>query len=446
MIKDLTQGRPEFVLLKFSLPMFVSVFFQQLYNIADSIVVGNFAASGEDSMAAVGASYPITLVFMAIAVGCNIGCSVIISQLFGAKEYKRMKTAVSTTLITSVIISIILIVAGTIFTMPIMRLIQTPENVFADASLYLQIYIGGFIFQFLYNIFTGIFQALGDSRTPLYFLIGSSLGNISLDLLFVAVFHWDVAGVAWATFIAQGIACILAGVTLYTRMKKIKTEGKISKFSGQLLKKITIVSIPSILQQSFISVGYILIQGIVNKYGSSVVAGYSAAIKLNNFATGCLLALSNAMSSFTAQNIGAGRRDRVKKGFIAGLVLGVFGTLPFAATYFFAGDVMINLFISDVSAEAIETGALFLKIVAPFQFIIMIKIIIDGVFRGSGAMFWFMFSTFTDLLLRVGLAFILPIWFDSTGLWWSWPIGWIAATIVSVVIFSSGKWKKHRLV
>ena len=208
MNKDLTVGDPQSVLWKFSIPMFVSVIFQQMYNIADSVIAGKFA--GEDALAAVGASYPITMIFMAIAVGSNIGCSVVISQYFGAKWYDKMKTAVSTTLIASLALSLVLTVAGLLGSRGLMVMINTPDNIFADGDLYLRIYIGGFVFLFLYNVATGIFTSLGDSKTPLYFLIGSSIGNILLDTLFVAVFHWGVAGVAWATFLAQGVACVLA--------------------------------------------------------------------------------------------------------------------------------------------------------------------------------------------------------------------------------------------
>lgn len=224
MNKDLTAGKPQSVLWRFSIPMFVSVIFQQLYNIADSVIAGKFA--GEDALAAVGASYPITMIFMAIAVGSNIGCSVLISQYFGAKWYKEMKTAVSTTLLASLTLSAVLTAVGLAGSRGLMIMINTPDNIFADGDLYLRIYIGGFVFLFLYNVATGIFTSLGDSKTPLYFLIGSSIGNIFLDMLFVAVFHWGVAGVAWATFLAQGIACVLALITLkkgwlpYIRRKK----------------------------------------------------------------------------------------------------------------------------------------------------------------------------------------------------------------------------------
>ena len=197
MVKDLTVGKPSSVLWRFSIPMFVSVIFQQMYNIADSVVAGKFA--GEAALAAVGASYPITMIFMAVAVGSNIGCAVVISQLFGAKRWKEMKTAIYTTLIACIALSLGLMALGFLFCRPVMNLIQTPADIFSDGALYLRIYIGGFLFLYLYNVCTGIFTSLGDSRTPLYFLIGSSLGNILLDMIFVIVFHWGVAGVAWAT-------------------------------------------------------------------------------------------------------------------------------------------------------------------------------------------------------------------------------------------------------
>lgn len=201
MIKNLTEGNPTKILWQFTLPMFVSVIFQQLYNIADSVIVGNFASNGENALAAVGASYPITMIFMAIAMGCNVGCAVVISQLFGAGRHREMKTAVSTTIIASFTLSIVLTIFGELTSRLMLRMIRTPENIFSDADLYLKIYIGGFIFLFLYNVVTGIFTSLGDSKTPLYFLIGSSVSNIILDWIFVAICHWDVAGVAWATFI-----------------------------------------------------------------------------------------------------------------------------------------------------------------------------------------------------------------------------------------------------
>ena len=381
------------------------------------------------------------MIFMAIAVGSNVGCAVVISQLFGAKEYGKMKTAVYTTLLSSFVLAVVLTVGGLLGTQSLMRMIRTPDNIFSDGALYLRIYVGGLIFLFLYNVATGIFTALGDSKTPLYFLIGSSLGNIALDTWFVAGFHWGVAGVAWATFIAQGIACILVLLTLVRRLRQVGTKEAFALFSWSMLKKISLIAVPSILQQSFVSVGNIFIQSLVNSFGSSVIAGYSAAIKLNTFSVTCFTTLGNGVSSFSAQNLGAGKVDRARKGLQAGVKMGLLTAVPFFIAFFIFGQNMIQLFMSgDASAVAMNTGISFLKIVAPFYFVISVKLVIDGMLRGAGAMVSFMAATFADLILRVILSYILASYFEVTGIWMSWPIGWSIATLMSVLFYLRGKW------
>lgn len=439
MIKDMTEGKPSKILWAFSIPMLVSVMFQQIYNIADSMIAGKFV--GENALAAVGASYPITMIFMAIAMGCNIGCSVVISQLFGAKKHTEMKTAIYTTFFASGALSILLTVFGFIFCHLMLDVIRTPANIFADAALYLNIYIGGLTFLFLYNICTGIFTALGDSRTPLYFLVGSSIGNIFLDLLFVICFKMGVAGVAWATFIAQGISCILSAVTLIRRIREIRTAEKPALFSLSMLGKISWIAVPSILQQSFISVGNIFIQFLVNGFGSAAIAGYSAAVKLNTFAITSITTLANGLSSFTAQNIGAGKLERVKKGFGASIVMLACVVLPFFTAYFFFDGPMLRLFMNEGSDVAIGIGRDFLRIVSPFYIVVGFKLMADGVLRGSGAMKCFMIATFTDLLLRVILAFVLAEPFGTTGIWMAWPVGWTLAAVLSVAFYLKGVWK-----
>lgn len=441
MIKDMTEGTPSRILWTFSIPMLISAMFQQIYNIADSMIAGRFA--GEDALAAVGASYPITMIFMAVAMGCNIGCSVIISQLFGGKKLREMKTAVTTTFLASLGLSFVLTALGLLFTRPLMELIDTPENVFSDAALYLRIYVGGLTFLFLYNVCTGIFTALGDSRTPLYFLIGSSVGNIVLDLVFVIVFHMGVAGVAWATFLAQGVSCVLSVATLIRRLRGISTEEKPELFSTRMLWKICRIAVPSILQQSFISIGNIFIQVLVNGYGSSTIAGYSAAIKLNTFAITSFTTLGNGISSYTAQNIGAGKTERVREGYRAGAVMMLGIVLPFFLAFFFFEDSMLSLFMEESSVKAIGIGKDFLTLVSPFYFIISMKILADGILRGAGAMKSFMISTFSDLLLRVALAFLLARGFGlgTDGIWMSWPVGWSLATVLSTAFYLKGSWK-----
>ncbi|MBE6024378.1 MAG: MATE family efflux transporter [Cellulosilyticum sp.] len=443
MIKDMTTGSPTKTLCFFSIPMLLSVMFQQIYNIADSMIAGQYI--GEDALAAVGASYPITMIFMAVAIGCNIGSSVVISQLFGAGRLKEMKTAIFTTFIVSLVISFILTVLGLLLSKGMMQLIQTPSNIFEDAKLYLQIYIGGMTFLFLYNICTGVFTALGDSRTPLYFLIGSSIGNILLDLIFVIVFKWGVAGVAWATFVAQGISCILSLVTLVRRIQNIHIDGKAVYFSWNTLFRISQIAIPSILQQSFISVGNLLIQGLINSYGSTVIAGYASAVKLNTFAITSFTTLGNGVSSFTAQNIGAGKKERVRLGFKSGYLMAIMIVIPFFIAYFFLSDTMLGLFMKEESEEALNVGKTFLKITSPFYIIISAKLIADGVLRGAGAMRQFMIATFSDLILRVMLSFILAYFWGTIGIWVSWPIGWIIGMLLSCLFYKTGTWEKVQM-
>ncbi len=440
MNKDLTVGDPAKVLWKFCLPLFGSIIFQQLYNIADSFVAGKFI--GENALAAVGNSYEITLIFIAFAFGCNIGCSVIVSQLFGAKKLGEMKTAVYTTFISSAVVCAALMLAGTLGCDGLLRLINTPENVFADSKLYLDIYILGLPFVFFYNVATGIFSALGDSKTPFIFLAASSTSNIFMDILFVTAFKMGVAGVAWATFLCQGVSCVLAVLFVLRRLRGVETDEKSALFSFPLFFRIAAIAVPSILQQSFISVGNIVIQGVINSFGSGVMAGYSASVKLNNLVITSLTTLGNGISNFTAQNIGAGKMERVRSGFKAGLKLVWMLCLPIVALYLLGGRMLVNIFMNEPSEAAMASGVQFLRIVSPFYFVVSCKLVSDGVLRGAGLMKEFMAATFTDLLLRVGLAIVLSKALGAVGVWCAWPIGWSIAMVMSVIFYRRGPWEK----
>jgi len=441
MNKDLTVGKPESVLCKFCLPLFGSIIFQQLYNIADSFVAGKFI--NDNALAAVGNSYEITLIFIAFAFGCNIGCSVLAAQLFGAKRYGDLKSAVYTALISSGIICVLLMLIGIIFCDGLLRLIRTPEEVFADSKLYLDIYIFGLPFVFLYNVATGIFSALGDSKTPFIFLACSSLANIGVDILFVTAFRMGVAGVAWATFLCQGVSCVLALVVVFFRFRKIKTDEKVKAFSWHLFGSFAVVAVPSILQQSFISVGNIVIQSVINMFGPAVMAGYSASVKLNNMVITSLTTLGNGISNFTAQNLGAAKYDRIKAGFRAGLKLVWALCVPLVILYEFAGKWLVYIFLESPTGAAMDTGVLFLRIVSPFYFVVAAKLVSDGILRGAGMMKKFMVATFTDLILRVVLAEVLSrTALGTTGIWLSWPIGWTIAAILSIVFYATAKWKQ----
>ena len=440
MTKDLTVGKPESVLWKFCLPLFGSIIFQQLYNLADSFVAGKFV--GENALAAVGNSYEITLIFIAFAFGCNIGCSVVVSQLFGARRMAELKTAVYTTLIASGVVCVLLMIFGTLFCTDLLHLIHTPEDILADSRLYMDIYILGLPFVFYYNVATGIFSALGDSKTPFYFLAASSISNIAVDILFVTAFKMGVAGVAWATFLCQGVSCVLAVAVVFHRFRAIETRERPKIFSAVLLKKIAIVAIPSILQQSFISVGNIIIQGVINSFGSSVIAGYSASVKLNNLVITSFTTLGNGISNYTAQNMGAEKPERVRQGFRAGLKLVWMLSIPLTLLYFLAGKQLLYIFLDNPTGKAMQVGIQFLRVLAPFYVVVSAKLVSDGILRGAGMMRQFMTATFLDLILRVVLAKVLSGPFGPLGIWTAWPIGWTIAMVLSVAFYRGGPWKK----
>ena len=435
---DLTKDNPTRTLIRFALPMIVSVAFQQAYNIADKVIAGRYA--GEDALAAISASYPITMIIMAFALGTNIGCSVVISRFYGAKKYGDVKTAVTTSFFLALTAGITLSVISKFLSAPILNALHTPDNIFADTAVYLNIYIYGFIFLYLYNVCTGVFNALGNSRTPLYFLIASSAGNIILDYIFVAILNLGVAGVAWATFIAQGISCFMSIIALTREIKKIKTNSKLPLVSSSALKKILILAVPSILQQSFVSVGTLMIQGLVNKYGSSVVAGYGVAIQLNTFAITVFNTSANAISNYTAQNLGSGNTERVRQGYRSSIKIGAAIALPFIICFTLAGTFIVSLFLKGPTALALQTGKEFLLIISPFYLVVMVKLATDGIMRGSGAVGFFMASTFSVLLLRVILSYILTPIYGVRGIWFSWPIGWIMSTLLVVFFYLKAWW------
>lgn len=434
MNKDLTVGNPTKVLWLFCLPLFGSILFQQLYNIADSFVAGKFI--GENALAAVGNSYEITLIFLAFAFGCNIGCSVIVSQFFGAKRYDQVKTTVYTAFLASGVVCLALMAVGFFGCRALLGLIHTPVEILEDSTLYLDIYVLGLPFVFFYNISTGIFSALGDSKTPFWFLAVSSVSNIAADVWFVKGLGMGVDGVAWATFLCQGVSCVLAVVFVLRRLGTIPSGAPSSIFDWGILVRIAKIAIPSTLQQSFISVGNIVIQGIINGFGPAIIAGYAASVKLNNLVITSFTTIGNGLSNYTAQNLGAENPKRVKQGFRAGLsMIWILAAAP-AMLYFLGGRALMPFFIESPTPEALTSGALFLRILSPFYFVVSAKLVADGILRGSGRMKQFMIGTFTDLVLRVGLAALLSrTALGATGIWCAWPIGWIVATGLSIAFY-----------
>ena len=399
---DLTTGTPRTVLWRFCLPLFGSIIFQQLYNIADSLIAGKFI--GENALAAVGNSYEITLIFIAFATGCNMACSVITSQLFGAKKYSLMKTAVYTVMISVAVLCGLLMLFGIFGSDWLLRLMNTPAEIYADSKLYMDIYVWGLPFLFFYNLATGIFSAMGDSKTPFVFLAISSTMNVIVNILFVAGFDMGVAGVAWATFLCQGISCVLAVVTVFRRLRQIDAghetiemgtastqkipggdnQEDIELFSNDIFRKFLSLAIPSILQQSSISIGNILIQSSINDCGVGVTAGFAAGIKLQNLVITAFTTLGNGISNFAAQNIGAGKLEHVRAGHKAGIQMVWAICVPVVLIYLLGARTIVSFFIDNPTELALSSGVQFLYICAPFYFLISVKLATDGILRGAG--------------------------------------------------------------
>lgn len=444
---DLTTGDPRTVLWQFCLPLFASVIFQQFYNVADSFVAGKFI--GEQALAAVGNSYEITLIFIAFATGCNMACSVLTSQLFGAKNYSGMKTAIYTVMSSVTVLCAVLMLFGFCSADWFLQFMNTPEKIYADSKLYMDIYLWGVPFLFFYNMATGIFSAMGDSKTPFVFLAISSGVNIAVNLLFVAGFDMGVAGVAWATFLCQGMSCVLAMVTVFRRLQQIPTQiseiKKINKsekrtkdiriFDANYFKKFVSLAVPSILQQSSISIGTIMIQSSINACGIGVTAGYAAGIKLHNMVVGAFTALGNGVSNFTAQNIGANKLERVVEGRKSGIQMVWMLCIPIVLLYTLGAKSLIMLFIDNPTDLALRAGMYFLYICAPPYFLLSVKLVTDGVLRGAGMMKEFAFATTLDLILRVVLVKILAEPLGYIGIWMSWPLGWVLGTALSLMFY-----------
>ena len=432
MTKDLTKGHITKTLLLYSLPMMGSMIFQQLYNIADSVIVGKLI--GEEALAAVTSSAPITMLLVAVATGFSIGSSVIISQQFGAKDMTAMKTSANTALIYAGGVSIILSIIALLLCNPLLKLMNTPASIFNDSSAFLYINILGFSSLMLYNTCNGIFTALGNSKLPFYFLIGSSTLNVVLDLIFVGFFKMGIRGVAMTTVIAQVLAMTLSLTVLLKKLKEIQTEHKPALFSKTAVKKLNKIALPSILQQSFIAIGNLFVQGEINGYGQAVIAGYGSAVRLNTFAIMSINALATGVSSFTAQNYGAKRYDRIEKGYKSGILIVSAVVTPFIILFLLLGSPLVSVFLKEESLQALETGINFLRIVSPFYFIVAVKIISDSLLRGSGNMRSFVIATFTDLLMRVIFLYLLSFIFKSADwLWAAWPIGWCVSMVISLL-------------
>ena len=434
--------KPWKALLVFAFPMIIGNLFQQLYTMMDSVVVGKYVS--ENALAAVGASYSLTAVFISIAIGGGIGASVITSRYFGARDYHKMKTSMKTALFVFCILSIALAVIGWMFSQQMMIWLNTPQAVLSDAVLYLKIYFWGLPFLFMYNILASMFNSLGKSKIPLYLLIFSSVFNIVLDIVLVRDYQMGVKGVALATFIAQGISTVLSAALLAREMKSYPFAEKTVWFDKAEFTMMSKVALPSILQQSTISIGMMLVQSVVNSFGEQVLAGFSAGTRIESLCIVPMMAMGNVMSAYIAQNIGAGRMDRVHKGYkVAYILIGIFALIDAIVVEGFYPQLLQLFMEESKTGVAYNTGVAYTVFVGWFYAFIGLKMITDGLLRGAGYMKWFTVANMVNLGIRVVVSMIFAPIYGVQIVWYAIPLGWLANYLISFVTYLRGTWERR---
>ncbi len=435
----LIHQKPIKALFIFALPMIIGNLFQQFYNMADSVIVGRFV--GESALAAVGASFSLTNVFISIAIGGGVGASVITSRYFGSRDYGRMKQSVYTSLLIFLLLSLILGGFGLSLSRQILQLLNTPAAILDMATEYLNIYFLGLPFLFIYNVLSSMFNALGRSRIPLYLLIFSSVFNVVLDIYMVNSLNMGVAGAAWATLIAQGISAVLSFILFLKELSTYPSkETDIFNFSE--LKGIAGIALPSILQQSTVSIGMMLVQSVVNSFGVEVLAGYSAASRVESICIVPMAAMGNAMSTFTAQNLGAGSSKRVQKGYMSAIrLVALFALIICFILEIFYPAIMALFLGAEGTVLALQTGTGYLRFLGWFFAGIGLKMITDGLLRGAGDMKMFTVANLANLGLRVLIAVLLAPRLGVAMVWYAVPIGWLANFAISYLEYRTGKWK-----
>ncbi len=418
--------------------MLIGQMFQQLYTFVDQIIVGNFL--GKEALAAVGASFPIIFTLIALVIGIASGGTIVISQFFGAKDYKMVKRAIDTVFILLFAAAIILTALGFPFLEQIFRLIQLPEELMEMGVSYLSVYVGGLFLFFGYNGIAAILRGLGDSITPLYFLILATVLNIGLDLLFIVVLGWGVEGAAWATLIAQGVAFIVAAIYLNRTHPLIKFNLMDFAFDRKVFRKSMRIGLPTGLQHTFVALGMMALMGIVNTFGTNVTAAYTAAGRLDSLAVIPAMVFAQALATYVGQNMGAGRLDRVNRGLWTTIFMSSTVSLMMTAVVIIFKYPLMGWFTQDTTV--IRIGGDYLTIVTSFYLIFTSMFIFGSVMRGAGDTLIPMFITLFSLwLIRIPAAFLLSQKLGETGIWWSIPIGWSMGLLLTLGYYKMGRWK-----
>lgn len=434
----MTEGNIWKLLIIFSIPLILGNLLQQMYNTADSIIVGNFV--GSNGLAAVGSGTALINLIIAFSQGAAVGAGVIVSQNLGARDKEKTKLAVHTAMCIAIILGVILSAIGVIFSRDLLVWMKTPKSVLKDSVLYLQIYCGGLIFNVIYNMATGILNAAGNSKRPLIYLAIASVTNIILDLVFIKALKWGVKGAAIATDISQALSCVLAVGYLLRVNSDYKLIIKELKIHGNTAKQIIRVGLPTAIQNMVISFSNVLVQSSVNSYGATAMAGYAAYLKIDGFNILPVLSISMAVTTFTGQNVGAKKPDRIKKGMWNALIMGVVYTVIIGVVILLTSHTVLGLFTKD--NEVITYGQLAMKYFCPFYFLLGILNILAGTVRGAGKgvppMLILLFSMCIFRILWIKIA--LPFYSTIDGVFILYPISWFVGMVLMIIYTKFGKW------
>lgn len=443
MAKDMTQGKEWKLILSFTLPLIAGNLLQQIYSLADSLIVGNFA--GQSALASVGTSFPVTFLLLALATGMTNGVGVMAAQFFGAKNAAAFRKNLSTGCFTLLGAGILITVLGIATSRLLLEgLLRADASILPDALLYLRIYCVGLVFQFAYNAFAAILRSIGDSRSTMYFLLVSTVLNIVLDLVFVQ--FWAVAGVAWATVIAQAVSAVLAGVYLFRKVELARFGRGEFRFDRTMFTTSLRLGVPTSVQQCSVGLGMVLMQRLINSFGVDTISAVTAAMKLESFAMVPIMMFYMGLSNFTGQNMGAQKLDRIKRGYHQTMIMAMITCAGIILLLIFAGPYAIRLYHMNEAATAI--GVEYLQTLAGFFLIFCVMYITNGVLQGSGDVMYPTMGSMTSLVVRVIVANIMAT-FPAIGyrsIFYSIPVGWLLGTAIVFIRYLTGKWKEKGVV
>ncbi len=439
--RDLTEGPVWKVILRFAFPLLIGNVLQQAYNLTDSIIVGQFL--GKEALAAVSASYFIYYFVISLVIGIGSGTTVVISQLYGAKQYAKVQLAFSSFFIFMLVAGIALSIAGIIFAEPLFRMTRTPEEVIPQAVSYFRIYIGGTFLFVTFNSIISILRGVGESIRPMVFILITTVLNVLLDLLFILVLHWGIEGAARATVLAQGIGMCIALVYVNNTHPLFSIKKKDMLFDSRLFRESLRIGLPTSVQQCAIAIGLVALLGIVNQFGTDTLTAYGAAGKIDTLITQAILTLSGALAAFCGQNIGARRWKRVQQGVRFTMLANIaIGLLTFLTVWLFGNELML-IFTDDTNVIAI--GKEYLLIISGFFAIHGALNVLNGALRGAGSTLFPMITSLLCLwIFRIPLAYGFSAWFGRVGIWWAIGFSITIGLVATLIYYKKGRWRKEK--